>query len=334
MDKILLDHGSGGLFSNELIHELFLPVFGNKTLNHLDDGAVLNIKNKRISFSTDTFVVDPIFFPGGSIGDLAINGTVNDISMCGGIPKFLSISFILEEGFSIENLKKIILDIGKAANKAKIKIVTGDTKVVPKGKVDKIFINTSGIGEIPNNISVSSKSAKIGDNIIISGTIADHGVAILSKRDGLNFKTNIKSDTFPLNSVIEKIIKSVSSIHVLRDPTRGGIGTSLNEIAKKSNVGIKIFEQNIPIKKETSKICELLGFDPIYIANEGKFIIFVSKSDSKKVLSIIKNEEIGKNASIIGEVTKNHPGQVLMKTTIGGIRVIGMLIGEQLPRIC
>jgi hydrogenase expression/formation protein HypE len=333
-DRIMLDHGSGGIMSHDLTKQVFLPAFSNKVLNNLDDGAVLDLKGKRIAFSTDTYVVDPIFFPGGSIGDLAINGTVNDISMCGGIPSFLSVGLIIEENFPLDQLKRIVDDMRLAAQKANVKVVTGDTKVVPRGTADKIFINTSGIGLVSEDINLSSRFAKPGDLIIISGTMADHGMTIMTQRQGFNFSSNIKSDTAPLNGIVTKIIETDQSIHVLRDPTRGGVGTSLNEIAQKSKVGIRIFEKNLPIKSEVSSICDLLGFDPMYVANEGKFLAFVPSKNASKVLSIIKSQYLGRDACVIGEVIDDHPGQVSMKTCIGGERVIDMLTGEQLPRIC
>ena len=284
--------------------------------------------------STDSYVVDSIFFPGGSIGDLAVNGTINDIAMCGAKPLFLSAGLIIEEGFPVTALEKIIGDMGRAAEKAGVKIVTGDTKVVTKGAADKIFINTSGVGLIAHDKDISGASAKPGDKIIVSGTIADHGMTILTQREGLKFDSEIKSDSAPLNHMVEKMLEASDNIHVLRDPTRGGVGTVLNEVASQSGIGIDIFEEKIPVADQTSGICELLGFDPLYVANEGKLIAFVSKEDSEKVLEIIRADEFGKDACIIGEVTNDHPGKVYMKTRIGGERVVHMLSGEQLPRIC
>ncbi len=333
-DRILLDHGSGGKISHSLTIDIMLPAFDNPMLSKLNDGAILNIGGKRFAFSTDTYVVDPIFFPGGDIGELAIYGTVNDIAMCGGSPLYLSVGLVIEEGFLISDLEKIIKSMGAAAEKAGIKVVTGDTKVVPKGAADKIFINTSGIGLIPDNIDVGSDKALPGDKIILSGTIADHGIAVLTQREGMTFTSSVRSDTAPLNRMVEKIFSSSRNIHVLRDPTRGGVGTSLNEIAEKSNAGIKIYENKIPVKNEVKGICELLGFDPLYIANEGKLIAFVTSKDAEKVLSAIREDEFGKDACIIGEVVSGHPGKVFLETRIGGIRMVDMLTGEQLPRIC
>jgi hydrogenase expression/formation protein HypE len=333
-DRILLDHGSGGKISHSLTKDIMLPVFDNPMLSKLNDGAILNIGGKKFAFSTDTYVVDPIFFPGGNIGELSVYGTVNDIAMCGGSPLYLSAGFVIEEGFSISDLKKIIKSMGSAAKKAGVKVVTGDTKVVPKGAADKIFINTSGIGVIPDDIDIGCEKALPGDKIILSGTIADHGVTVLTQREGMKFTTTLKSDTAPLNHMVEKIFHSSRNIHVLRDPTRGGVGTSLNEIAEKSGCGIKIFESRIPVKNEVRGICELLGFDPLYIANEGKLLAFVSPEDADKVLSAVREDEFGKDGCIIGEVVSGHPGKVFLETVIGGSRMVDMLTGEQLPRIC
>ena len=333
-DKILLDHGSGGKISHSLTLELMLPVFNNPILAELNDGAIFELDGRRIAFSTDTYTVDPIFFPGGNIGDLAINGTVNDISMCGGIPSHLSVGLIIEEGFSIPDLEIIIRKMGTAAEKAGVTVVTGDTKVVPKGAIDKIFINTSGIGAIPDGVKVGSTKAEVGDKIILSGTIADHGVTILTQREGLTFESAVASDSAPLNQMVGRMFSASRQIHVLRDPTRGGVGTALNEIAQKSAVGIKILEDRIPLKKEVAGICELLGFDPLYLANEGKLLAFVAPGKAEKVLEAVRANEYGKDAAIIGEVVSNEPGQVYMETRIGGSRIVDMLTGEQLPRIC
>jgi hydrogenase expression/formation protein HypE len=334
LEKILLDHGSGGKISHSLTKDIMLPAFDNPMLSKLNDGAILNIGGKKFAFSTDTYVVDPIFFPGGDIGKLAVYGTVNDIAMCGGSPLYLSAGLVIEEGFPISDLKKIIISMGNASIKAGVKVVTGDTKVVPKGAADKIFINTSGIGVIPDNIDIGCEKALPGDKIILSGTIADHGITVLTQREGMKFKSTLSSDTAPLNHMVEKIFSSDGKVHVLRDPTRGGVGTSLNEIAEKSECGIKIFESRIPVKNEVRGICELLGFDPLYIANEGKLLAFVAPQDADRVLSAVREDEFGKDASIIGEVVSGHPGKVFLETLIGGTRMVDMLTGEQLPRIC
>lgn len=333
-EKIVLDHGSGGKISHSMVSDIILPFFKNEELSKLDDGAILNIAQTKLAFSTDSYVVDPVFFPGGNIGDLAVNGTVNDISMCGAAPKFISAGLILEEGVPIKELKLILETMANAAKKAEVTIVTGDTKVVPKGKADKIFINTSGIGEVYPNISVSGSNAKPGDMIIVSGTIADHGITILSSRQGLKFDSDIKTDSAPLNRMVQTLLQSDCDIHVLRDPTRGGLGTTLNEIALQSRVGINIDERCLPVRGPVQGVCELLGFDPLYIANEGKLIAFVQKEDAQKALDIIQQDEFGKDAVIIGEVTDEDPGSVFLNTAIGGRRIIDMLSGEQLPRIC
>jgi len=333
-DKILLDHGSGGKISHRLTTDMLLPVFDNPILAELNDGAIFEINGMRMAFSTDSYTVDPIFFPGGNIGDLAINGTVNDIAMCGATPLYLSVGLIIEEGLAMADLEKIINGMGTAAEKADVTVVTGDTKVVPKGALDRIFINTSGIGLIAHSVNVASPNAKSGDRIILSGTIADHGVTILTRREGLSFESNLTSDTAPLNHMVKQMFAASNNIHVLRDPTRGGVGTALNEIAEKSQVGIKIYENKIPLKKEVVAACELLGFDPLYLANEGKLLCFVAQEDADAVLAAIRANPYGKDAAVIGEVIADHTGKVFMETRIGGERIIDMLSGEQLPRIC
>jgi len=333
-DKILLDHGSGGKISHHLTTDLLLPVFDNPILAQLNDGAILELEGKRIAFSTDSYTVDPIFFPGGNIGDLAINGTVNDVAMCGGQPVYLSVGLIIEEGFPVKDLESIVSEMGRAAETAGVTVVTGDTKVVPKGAVDKIFINTSGLGLIPQDVDIASHTARPGDQIILSGTIADHGIAILTQREGLSFETSITSDTAPLNHMVKQMFAASKAIHVLRDPTRGGVGTALNEIAEKSKIGIRIYEEQFPLKNEVAAACELLGFDPLYLANEGKLLAFVARSDTEAVLAAIRENPFGQDATVIGEVVEDHPGRVIMQTCIGGSRIVDMLAGEQLPRIC
>jgi hydrogenase expression/formation protein HypE len=333
-DQILLDHGSGGKLSHELVTSLMLPAFQNKILAELHDGASFDVQGTKIAFSTDTFVVDPIFFPGGNIGDLAINGTVNDICMCGATPFFLSVGFVLEEGFSISHLRKITACMGTAAVEAGVNVVTGDTKVVPKGAVDKIFINTSGIGFIPKEVNISCNNVRPGDKIILSGSIADHGMAILTQREGMSFETSIKSDTAPLNKMVSRMFSVCKDIHVLRDPTRGGVATALNEIAMQTNLGINIYEDKIPVRDEVAGICELLGFDPLYVANEGKLLAVVESEYETQVVAAMKDDPNGKSATVIGEVVDTHASKVVMKTRIGGTRIIDMLTGEQLPRIC
>lgn len=335
-DKILLDHGSGGKISHSLTRDMLLPVFDNAILAALDDGAIFDLEGKRFAFSTDSYTVDPIFFPGGNIGDLAVNGTVNDLTMCGATPLYLSVGLIIEEGLSMTDLDTIINTMGAAAKAAGVAVITGDTKVVPRGTADRIFINTSGIGLIPQGIHVASANAKAGDKIILSGTIADHGITILTQREGLSFETSLQSDSASLNHLVEKMFAAANpaGIHVLRDPTRGGVGTALNEIAEMSQLGIEIIEDKIPLKKEVAGACELLGFDPLYLANEGKLLAFVSAECVDAVLNVIQGDPCGKDAAVIGEVVTDYPGKVFMKTRIGGKRIVDMLAGEQLPRIC
>lgn len=333
-DTILLDHGAGGKVSHAMFSELILPLFDNKLLAKQDDGAVFEVPAGRMAFSTDSYTVDPIFFPGGDIGELAVNGTVNDVAMCGATPLYISVGLIIEEGMNVVDLKRILQSMAKAAKKAEVRIVTGDTKVVPRGKVDKIFINTSGIGSIPTGVNVSGNGARPGDKVIVSGTIADHGVTILSEREGLKFDSDVKSDSAPLNHMVKGVLASGCPVHVLRDPTRGGLGTTLNEIAVQSKVGIRLFEDRLPVRGPVRGICELLGFDPLYLANEGKLIAIVPGPDADKVLDIIRRDEFGKDAVIVGEVTDQDPGRVVLETFIGGTRIVDMLTGEQLPRIC
>jgi hydrogenase expression/formation protein HypE len=333
-DKIMLDHGAGGRMSHSLIADIMLPVFDNPVLSQLDDGAILDIDGVRIAFSTDTFTVDPIFFPGGNIGDLAVNGTVNDIAMCGANPLFLSVGLLIEDGFPMEELKRVLRAMGNAADAAGVKIITGDTKVVPKGAADRIFINTSGLGLIPEGVEISCHRAIPGDSILLSGAIAEHGMTILTRRAGMSFESSIVSDTAPLNHMVGRMLSASREIHVLRDPTRGGVGTTLNEIAISSRVGIVIYEDMIPLNPQVEALCELMGLDPLYIANEGKLVAIVGKDHVKKVLSAMKGDSCGKDAAIIGEVIAENPGSVLMKTKIGGTRIVDMLTGEPLPRIC
>ncbi|MEA1939776.1 MAG: hydrogenase expression/formation protein HypE [Candidatus Caldatribacteriota bacterium] len=333
-EKILLGHGSGGKLSYKLTKDLFLSNFDNPYLKKLDDGAILNINGLNLAYTTDSYTVDPLFFKGGDIGELAVNGTVNDLAMCGAKPLYLSCGFILEEGITLSLLRRIVESMKRAADIAKVNIVTGDTKVVNKGAADKIFINTSGVGMIKKGTNISGSNAQIGDLIIINGTIGDHGISVLSEREGLKFKTTIKSDTAPLSTLVADMLEVSDKVHVLRDPTRGGLSTTLNEIAISSDVEIEIDEEKIPIREEVMAACEILGYDPLYLANEGKLIAFVSPEDSIKVLKKMRKNKYGKESNIIGRVTKNSSGRVYLKTKIGGKRIVDMLTGEQLPRIC
>ena len=332
--EIVLGHGGGGKLTQRLIEDMFLPQFRNPLLELLHDGAVISVNGARLAFTTDSYVVSPVFFPGGDIGRLAVNGTVNDLAMCGAQPLYLSAAFILEEGFPMQDLWRIVLSMKEAVSNAGVILVTGDTKVVDRGKCDKIFINTSGVGLIEPGVEINPVQAQIGDQIILSGPIAVHGMAIMSVREGLEFDTQIQSDTAPLNDLVLKMLQTSKQIHVLRDPTRGGVSSALNEIAKKAQVGISIVEEKIPISDEVKGACEILGLDPLYVANEGKLLAFVSPEDTDAVLAAMRNHPLGIDATGIGEVVSDHPGYVIMRTRIGGSRVVDMLSGEQLPRIC
>lgn len=333
-DKIMLAHGGGGSLSNKLIEKMFFSEFDNKYLNKMHDGAVFESQKGRMAISTDSFVIQPIFFPGGNIGELAVYGTVNDVACCGAVPKYLSLGFILEEGLPMEDLWKIVQSVKFAADKAGVQIVTGDTKVVEKGKGDKIFINTTGVGIVKKGVNISPENCKTGDKIIVSGTIADHGTCIMSLRAGLEFETKIESDSAPLNHMISEILEVSDKINVLRDPTRGGLASTLNEIASSSAKGILLYEDKIPVREDVKGVCELLGLDPLYVANEGKLLVFVANEDAEKVLSVMKQNEFGKNAAIIGEVQNTNDKIVKLKTSIGTTRIVDMISGEQLPRIC
>ncbi|ARV10845.1 hydrogenase expression/formation protein HypE [Gilvibacter sp. SZ-19] len=333
-DVITLGHGSGGTLTNKLLDSGVFDVLSNDILNERHDGAFLEM-NGKMAFSTDSFLVSPIFFPGGNIGELAVNGTVNDLAMCGAIPKYLSLSFIIEEGLKMTQFWEILVAIKYACEKANVNVVTGDTKVVEKGKGDKIFINTSGVGNIHPKAHINEKNIKIGDKIIVSGNIATHGMAIMSVREGLEFDSTIESDTTNLNHTILKLIDAFGEdIHLLTDPTRGGIATVLKEIALSSNIGIDIFQKDLPIDSQVASACELLGLDPLYVANEGLFLSFVDASIADSFVATLQNDENGTNAKIIGTIVEAHPKQVILESAIGGKRMVSMLPGEQLPRIC
>jgi len=334
-DRILLAHGSGGKLMHELIEKLIVPPFTNPILELLDDAAVIDLGGVRIAYSTDSFVVDPIFFNGGDIGKLAVNGTVNDISMCGGTPLYLTASFIIEEGFPISDLNRIILSMKNAAEEAGVEVVTGDTKVVNAHSADKIFVNTSGIGIVPKDVNPpSGLNAKPEDKVIVSGYIGDHGISILSQRENLGFETNISSDCAPLNDLVAHMFKTSKKIHVLRDPTRGGVATVLNEIALRSKVGVIIEEEKVPVREGVRVACEMIGIDTLYVANEGKLVAVVAPEDAQPILECMRNHKYGRNAEIIGSVVREPVNTVVLKTAVGGKRIIDMLVGEQLPRIC
>jgi hydrogenase expression/formation protein HypE len=331
-DMITLGHGSGGLLTNKLLDTGVFRLLENEFLQDRHDGAILP---GRMAFTTDSFVVSPIIFPGGDIGDLAINGTVNDVAMCGGRPEYLSLGFILEEGLQMETFWDIMVSIKAAAERAGVQIVTGDTKVVERGKADQIFINTTGIGPLHPQAEISAKRIQPGDKVIVSGNLAAHGVAILSIRQGLQFETDIVSDTQPVHRAVWELLeKHGRDIHLFRDPTRGGVGTTLNEIARDAQVGIELQEQTLPVAEQVAGACELLGLDPLYVANEGLFLAIVDGKVAESCLEVLHQTEEGKHAAIIGEVVAEHPRQVLMHSRIGGRRVINMMAGEQLPRIC
>jgi hydrogenase expression/formation protein HypE len=337
--QIVLGHGSGGKLTADLIDQVFLPAFKNPILNKLDDQAVVTVGGARLAFTTDSFVVTPIFFPGGDIGRLAVHGTVNDLAMSGARPLYLSAAFILEEGLAVDDLRRVVESMRAAAAEADVQFVTGDTKVVNRGKGDQVFITTTGIGVVEGGVNISADRAQAGDQIILSGYIGDHGMAIMSQRENLEFEGAIVSDCASLHGLVASMLSTASSrgtefIHCLRDPTRGGAATTLNEIAKRSRVGMLLREQSIPVRESVKGACELLGLDPLYVANEGKLLAIVAPEMASAVLRQMQQHPLGADAAIIGEVVTDHPGMVLMKTQIGGTRVLDVMFGEQLPRIC
>ena len=334
-DTVQLGHGSGGQMMNDLIGKLFVWAFDNPLLNALDDCATLSVGAHRLAFSTDSFVVDPIFFPGGNIGELAVYGTINDVSTSGARPLYISVGMILEEGLPLEDLREIVTAMRAAADRAGVRIVTGDTKVVDKGKADKVFINTTGIGIIEHEGALSSHHLQPGDRVLVSGSIAEHGMAILSKREGLAFETPIESDAAPLNGLVATVLEAGgTAVHALRDPTRGGVAAALNEFAEASQVGIRLQEDRIPIQPPVAGACAFLGLDPLYVANEGKLLVAVAPEKTDAVLAAMRAHPLGQHAALIGDVVADNPGMVSMRTPIGGWRIVDMLVGEQLPRIC
>jgi len=332
--EVLMGHGSGGKLTAQLIENLILPAFRNPTLELLDDQAVVSLNGSRLAFTTDSYVVTPIFFPGGDIGELAVNGTVNDLAMGGARPLYLSLAFILEEGMPLSELERVVQSAQRAAERAGVQIVTGDTKVVGKGSGDQVFINTSGIGLVPAGIDLSSSRVRSGDAIILSGTIGDHGVAILSKREGLEFEGELKSDTAALHELVAAALDAFPGIHAMRDPTRGGLAATLVEISSRRGLGIEVDETSIPISDAVRGACEILGLDPLLVANEGKLVAFVPEEKSAGVLAAMHAHQLGRDAVRIGRVTHEHPGLVLLKTPVGGDRVLDLPFGEALPRIC
>lgn len=332
-DTVLLGHGSGGRLSHDLLNRLFLPELGPAAPRSLDDSAIINLDGHRLALTTDSNVVTPLFFPGGDIGRLAICGTVNDLAMVGATAIALTSGFIIEEGLPFGILQRVVNSMRAAAAEAGIFLAAGDTKIVQKGGADKLFINTTGVGYVPDGLNISGTNAQPGDIIIVSGTIGDHGITVYSEREGLGFETDLKSDVAPLNHLVREIL-AVGEIHVLRDPTRGGLGTSLVEISEQSNVTVELREWTIPVKPQVRAACEMLGFDPLYIANEGKLVAFVAEKDANKILEVIHKNKYGSDACIIGTVVGSGNPQVRMETTIGGTRLVDMLPGEILPRIC
>ncbi len=333
-DTIVLGHGSGGTLSSELLRDVFLPAFDNPTLARLDDQAILNVNGSRLAFTTDSFVVKPLFFPGGDIGSLAVYGTVNDLAMGGAQPLYLSIAFILEEGLKMEVLQRIAHSVRAAAAAAGVQVVTGDTKVVEKGSGDELFVNTSGIGLVREGVRLSADQARPGDRVLLSGSIGDHGIAILAQREGLEFESAIESDSAPLHTLVAAMLDVTHDFRCFRDPTRGGVSSTCNEIAAQSKVGILLEEQTIPVREEVKGACEMLGLDPLYVANEGKLIAIVDPRRADEVIETMRRHPLGGEARIIGTVTESHPGLVAMRTTLGTTRIVDMLAGDQLPRIC
>ncbi|MCA2001954.1 MAG: hydrogenase expression/formation protein HypE [Chloroflexi bacterium] len=331
-DTVVLGHGSGGILSRDLIHRLFLPELGKAAPPDLDDSAVLAVGGERLALTTDSHVVTPLFFPGGDIGRLAVCGTVNDLAMVGATPIALTCGFIIEEGLSFEILQRVVQSMRDAAAEAGVFIAAGDTKVVQKGGADKLFVNTSGVGRVKAGVNISGANAKAGDVVIVSGTLGDHGMTVLSVREGLGFETDLQSDVAPLNRLVAEMLEA-GEVHALRDPTRGGLATTLNEIAQQSNVAIELREQALPVRPQVRAACEMLGFDPLYVANEGKLVAFAAEKDADKILEAMRKNKYGENAAIIGRVGEGSP-QVRLKTAIGGTRLVDMMPGEMLPRIC
>lgn len=332
--RILLGHGSGGKLSAELLKDVFLPALGNPVLNRLEDQAIVSVESGRLAITTDSFVVKPLFFRGGDIGSLAVHGTINDLAMGGAEPLWLSAAFILEEGLPIETLRRVVTSMHDAAAKAGVPIVTGDTKVVEKGSADSLFINTTGIGRVPDGVSLSASQARPGDAILVSGFLGDHGIAILAEREGLQFETQVTSDSAALHTLVAGLLEATQEVRCLRDPTRGGLSSTLNEIAGSSQAGMELTETAIPVREEVRGACEMLGLDPLYVANEGKLVAVVAAGAAQKVLEALQRHPFGKDAAIIGRVTAEHPRMVVMRTPFGTTRIVDMLAGDQLPRIC
>ena len=333
-DFIVLGHGSGGRLSARLMEEVFLPAFRNPALERMDDQAVFDVPAGRLAMSTDTYVVKPLFFPGGNIGELAVYGTVNDLAVGGAVPKYLSAGFILEEGLPLETLRQIVTSMAQAANRCGVEIITGDTKVVEKGSGDGVFINTAGIGFVPDGVTYSASKVRAGDSIVLNGSLGEHGITILSQREGLELGGDLRSDAAPLHELCAAVMAAAPSLHAMRDLTRGGLSSALNEIARSAHVGIEIDERSIPLRDEVRGACEIFGLDPLYVANEGKMIAFVPEEAAEAAVAAMRNHEFGRDARIIGTVTSRHPRMVTMRTSLGTERIVDMLAQDQLPRIC
>jgi hydrogenase expression/formation protein HypE len=333
-DTVLLGHGSGGILTSQLIERLFLPSLGNEILSRLEDQAVVDFAGARLAFTTDSFVVTPIFFPGGDIGSLAVHGTVNDLAMSGARPLYLSAGFILEEGLAIEDLQRVVRSMSAAARQSGVLVVTGDTKVVGRGSGDKVFINTSGIGVVPDGVRLGADRVRPGDAILVSGTVGDHGTAVLSLRDSLGIEGTILSDSAALYPLVERILERAPGVHALRDPTRGGVAGACHEIAARAKLGMEIREEAVPVREEVTGACELLGFEPLHVANEGKLLAFVPEEEADAALEAMRSHPLGFEAARIGSVTERHPGLVVMRTALGATRVVERPYGEILPRIC
>jgi len=332
--NVVMGHGGGGKLSGELIEHLFLPAFGGERLGELADAAVVAVPAGRIAISTDSFVVRPLFFPGGNIGELAVNGTVNDLAMRGATPRYLSVGFVLEEGLPLEDLGMIVDSMAAAAKRAGVEVVTGDTKVVDRGHGDGIYVNTTGVGTVAEGVDISASRIRPGDVILVSGTIGDHGIAIMSVREGLGFEADIVSDTAPLSDMVASLLDAGIDVHALRDPTRGGLAATLNELAAASGTGVVVEQAAVPVHRVVAAACEMLGMDPMYVANEGKLVAFVPAEQAEAALAVVRDHELGAEAAIIGRVVDEHPGMVVATTPLGATRVVDMQVGEQLPRIC
>ena len=343
-ETVQLAHGGGGRLSRRLLEELFVPALGNPVLEELGDGAVLGeeigrellpASGGRLALSTDSFVVRPLFFPGGDIGSLAVHGTVNDVAMCGARPLAISVGFILEEGFPMEDLRRVVVSVRDASRAAAVPVVTGDTKVVDRGKGDGVYVNTTGIGRVPDGIEISPTRIEVGDLVLINGGLAEHGIAIMSVREGLEFETAIESDSAALHRLTGNLVAALGGdLHALRDPTRGGVASATNEIADRAELGIILDERSLPLREEVRGACEILGFDPLYVANEGKCLVIVARDRAEEALEVMRGHPEGRGATVVGEVVSENPGRVFLRSRIGGLRVVDMLSGEQLPRIC